>query len=317
MSMIRLLFASDFHGSDACFRKFISAGLNYEAQVLIVGGDVTGKAIVPLKRSEGDTYEGYLFGQRYVVSTEEERTKLKKTIARVGFYPLEVEREEAKELESDPQKLDQIFLKLMKETVARWMELAEEHLAPKGIKLYFLPGNDDTFAIDEVIEASGFVVNPDEKRVWIDDYHEMIGLSCSNMTPWNCPRDITEEELAAKIEKLVVLLKDQERAIFAFHCPPHDSGLDVCPELDENLEIKYAGGQVIMKPVGSTSIWEAIQKVQPLLGLHGHIHEAPGFRKIGRTLCVNPGSEYAEGILRAVLINLESDRVKGYMPISG
>jgi len=317
MAITRLLFASDFHGSDACFRKFIRAGLMYEAQALLVGGDVTGKAIVPLKHKGGDVYEGYLFGHKYVASTNKELVELKRLIANVGFYPLELEPEEAQELESNPQKIDEIFHKLMIETIAKWMDLAEEHLAPKGIKLYFLPGNDDSYIIDEIIETSAFVINPDERRVWLDDNYEIIGLSYSNMTPWNCPRDISEEELAAKIEQLVSLLDHPENAIFLFHAPPYDSGLDVCPELDENLQIKYAGGQVLMKPVGSTAVREAIERVQPLLGLHGHIHEAAGFRKIGRTLCVNAGSEYAEGILRAVIINLEKDRVKGYMPISG
>ena len=202
MAMTRLLFASDFHGSDACFRKFIRAGLMYEAQVLLVGGDVTGKAIVPLKH-KGGTYEGYLFGHKYVASTDKELVELKKLIANVGFYPLELEPEEAQELESDPQRIDEVFVNLMMDTLAKWMELAEEHLAPKGIKMYFMPGNDDSYAIDEVIEASTFVINPDGRKVWIDDNHEMIGLSNANMTPWNCPRDISEEEMATKIEQLV------------------------------------------------------------------------------------------------------------------
>jgi Icc-related predicted phosphoesterase len=60
-----------------------------------------------------------------------------------------------------------------------------------------------------------------------------------------------------------------------------------------------------------------IERVQPLLTLHGHIHEAPGHVRIGRTLCINAGSEYAEGILKAAIINLERDRIKGHILISG
>ena len=37
---------------------------------------------------------------------------------------------------------------------------------------------------------------------------------------------------------------------------------------------------------------------------------------MGRTLMINAGSEYAEGIMRAALINVEKDKVKGYMPLS-
>jgi hypothetical protein len=72
-----------------------------------------------------------------------------------------------------------------------------------------------------------------------------------------------------------------------------------------------------MAQVGSTAVAEMIEKYQPLLGLHGHIHEATGKRQIGRTLCVNPGSNYTEGILNGFILTLDDKKIKGAIFTSG
>ncbi|MGW8249933.1 MAG: metallophosphoesterase family protein [Anaerolineales bacterium] len=142
-------------------------------------------------------------------------------------------------------------------------------------------------------------------------------MANANMTPWRCNRDIEEDALAEKLQQLASSLEKPHQAVMVLHVPPYDSGIDVCPELDENLQIVARGGQVMMKPVGSTSVRKVIEEVQPLLSLHGHIHEAAGHTRIGKTLAINAGSEYAEGILKAAIINLEPNRVKGHVLISG
>jgi len=101
-------------------------------------------------------------------------------------------------------------------------------------------------------------------------------------------RECSEEELAKRIEELVSGIENMETAIFNFHAPPYASGLDEAPELSKDLDVKYAGK--VLVPVGSTAVKEAIEKYQPLLGLHGHIHESRAVTNIGRTLCVNPGA---------------------------
>ena len=315
--MTRILFASDFHGSDMFFRKFIRAAYNYKAQVLIGGGDITGKAMIPIIHKGGGVYEGYLFGSRHVAETSKELEKFKQSISNTGFYPIVLEPDEAKELENDKEKMDKVFKEMMINRLKEWLELAEEHLSKKGIKFFFMPGNDDSYEIDKILDSSEYVVDYNEKKVWIDENHEMVGLSYANITPWHCERDIPEEELKEKIETVVSKIENIKNSIFAFHCPPYDTKLDQAPEVDENLKIKAKGGQVVMKPVGCRSVREAIEKYQPLLSLHGHIHEAAGFDKIGRTIIANPGSEYAEGILKAVLVNLGKDEVIGRMIISG
>jgi Icc-related predicted phosphoesterase len=207
----------------------------------------------------------------------------------------------------------------MCQRIRDWLILFKETITPKGIPLYFLPGNDDLFSIDDVIaefEDVG-VYNPDGKKYWLDEHHELVGLANANMTPWKCNRDTEEEELQQKLVRLAAQLEKPHQAVMVLHVPPYDSGVDVCPQLDENLQIVARGGQVMMKPVGSTAVRKIIEDVQPMLSLHGHIHEAAGHTRIGKTLVINAGSEYAEGIMKAAIINLEPDRVKGHVLISG
>ena len=318
-NLTRILYASDFHGSEAFFRKFLSAALQYKADALLTGGDLTGKAMIPIVHQGDGRYVGHLFGRKEEPATPEELAGLKQTINNVGFYPIILEPDEAQELEADSQKMGKRFEQEMCARIRDWLVLFAEKVAPQGAHLYFLPGNDDLFSIDNVIsEFEGSNVhNPDRKHYWIDEDHELIGLSNANMTPWKCNRDTEESILAGLLDEIAGKLEHPERAVMAIHVPPYDSGLDVCPELDGNLQIVHRGGQILMKPVGSTAVREMIERVQPLLTLHGHIHEAPGHTRIGRTLAINAGSEYAEGIMKAAIINLEKDRVKGHVLISG
>ena len=315
----RILYASDFHGSEACFRKFLSAALQYQANALVTGGDLTGKAMIPIVHQGGGKYQGYLFGRKEEPSTPNELEKLKQTISNVGFYPIVLEPDEATELEADPHKMGTRFENEMIQRTRQWLDLYVEKLGDKNIPLYYLPGNDDLFSIDAVIDEyqDRNIHNPDGKRFWLDEHHELVGMANANMTPWVCARDTEEADLQVKLESLAAMLEKPHQAVMVLHVPPFNSGLDVCPELDENLKIVARGGQVLMKPVGSPAVRAIIEKVQPLLSLHGHIHESPGHTRIGNTLAINPGSEYAEGIMKAAIINLEPDRVKGHVLISG
>ena len=316
MGVTRVLYATDFHGSEAFFRKFLAAALQYKAQVLIVGGDVTGKAMVPVVHKGGGRYEGFLFNRREQPSTPAELEKLKQTISNVGFYPLVLEQDEADALEADAGRMSAVFERAMCDRIRSWLALADEKLTPQGIRLYFMPGNDDLYSIDAVIDEFPSVANPDGRRLWIDEDHELIGVSNANMTPWRCARDLEDEQLEARLTQVAALLERPSTAVMALHVPPYDSGIDVCPELDANLKIIARGGQILMKPVGSPAVRRLIERLQPLVTLHGHIHEAPGHTRIGRTLCINSGSEYAEGIMKAAILNLERDKVKGHMLIS-
>ena len=317
MKMTRILYGSDFHGSDIVFRKFIGSALQYKANVLIVGGDVTGKAMIPVIRQGDGSYLASLFGNDLTATNEDELEKVKKSISNVGFYPIVLERDEANELESDPAKMSARFEHEMCQRVREWMILAEEKLVPKNISMYFMPGNDDLASIDETIAEFKHVHNPDMRHFELDGGYELVGNSNANMTPWVCARDIEEDNLAQKLDELANMIRNPERTVAVLHVPPYGSSLDSCPDLDENLKIITQGGQVVMKSAGSTAVKAFIEKVQPMLTLHGHIHESPGHVRNGRTLSINAGSEYAEGIMKAAIINLENGKVKGHLLISG
>ncbi len=316
MKMTRILYGSDFHGSDAVYRKFIASGLQYKVNALMVGGDVTGKAMVPIIHQGGGKYTSHLFGADKAATTPDELQALKKSISSVGFYPIVLEQDEAAELEADPAKMGARFEQEMCNRVREWMKLAEEKLAPQKITLYFMAGNDDLYSIDKVVGEFEHVRNPDMQCLELEGGYNVVGLSNANMTPWRCARDIEEPELEAKLNTLVGMMHQPERTVALLHVPPFKSGLDTCPDLDENLKIITQGGQVVMKSAGSPAVKAFIEKVQPMLTLHGHIHESPGHTRIGRTLMINAGSEYAEGIMKAAVVNLEDGKVKGHLLVS-
>ena len=314
---IRLFFASDVHGSEICFRKFVNAGKFYKADVAVLGGDLTGKMIVPIVEQSDGTYKANYMGADHVMKNLEEVERMEETIRLSGFYPYRTSLEEFEELSAQPARLGDLFTHLMVDTVERWVRIAEENLKHTDIKCFIMPGNDDQFEIDSVINESDYVVNPEGKAVSLGGPYEMISTGYVNVTPWNAPRDISEEELAKKIEKMVSQVRDMGKCIFNFHCPPYDSEIDVAPKLDETLRPVLRGLEMVMVPAGSRAVRSSIERYQPLLGLHGHIHESKGAIKIGRTLCLNPGSEYTEGVLRGAIINLDEKGMKSYLFVTG
>ena len=314
---LRIFFTSDLHGSEKCYKKFINAARIYKANVLVVGGDLTGKRIVPIVKQADKTYKMRFLGEDLLLKNEGELEKAKKQIKSVGYYVHVADESEIQALREDEEKLQERFAESMTETIANWVRFAEEKLKGSGVKVYMMPGNDDDYSIDPLLEGHDAVVNPNDKIVLIND-HEMLSLGYANMTPWRCPRDITEDELASKIEGLASKVSRMDRAIFNIHVPPYKTTIDLAPELDEKLRPKAAGGGgVIMGNVGSTAVRNAIEKHQPLLGLHGHIHDSKGMCRIARTLCLNPGSEYIDGVLRGVIVDLDENKVRDYLFTSG
>ncbi len=317
MSKTRIFFVTDVHGSDRCFRKFVNASKFYGANVLILGGDITGKMIVPLVDQEDGTRACDYGGSVRVLKSQQEVDDMVKTLKDSGYYPYFAGRKEVEELSAQPDKVRQLFKELMKKSIEGWMKIAEERLKGTGVKCYVSPGNDDFFEVDVALNSAAYVVNPEEKVVDVDGEHEMITLGYANHTPWNSPREVDEDVLSEKIEKMASQIKNPSTAIFNIHVPPIDTVLDQAPKLDENLKPVTSGGNLIMISAGSTAVRSSIEKHQPLVGLHGHVHESRGTVKIGRTVCFNPGSEYNSGVLRGLLCELEKDRIKSHILTSG
>ncbi|MEM2122480.1 MAG: metallophosphoesterase [Candidatus Bathyarchaeia archaeon] len=315
---MRIFYATDIHGSDVCFRKFLNAARIYGAEVLVLGGDITGKTITPIFH-ESSMYRCQLLGEEVIVHGGDELEKLKRRIRDIGSYPYIAGHEEFHEVLNDPRSRRRLFEDLIVESIREWIKLADEKLKSiDRIECYISPGNDDSYILDDVLNQSEIIVNPNNRVLEIRGGYEMLSLGYANKTPWNCPRDISEDELSKRLSELASKIGTPETAIFNVHVPPYGTGLDEAPELDKDLNPKLEpGGRFKMMPVGSRAVREAVTALQPLLGLHGHIHESKGFARIGRTLCLNPGSEYQEGILRGVLLQLEGGKVKDFIFTSG
>jgi uncharacterized protein len=312
----RIFYTTDLHGSDTCFAKFLNGADVYSADVLVLGGDVAGKMMVPVIRRDG-RWEVEVFGRLRTAETEEELDVLERILRTNGFYPHRTTPDEVSDLQGDQGRVEEVFLDLMKETMARWMEMADRKLAGKPVRCYVNLGNDDPPDLAPIIDQAEHVIYPDGQVVEIDDHHHMASCGYANMTPWKCARDLPEEELSGRLEEVVSKVRDTDRCIFNFHAPPYDSTLDLAPELTEDLKPVMVGGQPNMVPVGSRAVRDSIERHQPLLGLHGHIHESRGAVNIGKTMCINPGSEYSEGLVRGVLINLRQGRILSHQFVSG
>jgi len=312
----RIYFITDVHGSSKCFRKFLNAAKFYNADVLILGGDITGKVMIPIVEGNGGFTCSYQ-GSELAMSNKGEVEEFRKKAAESGAYTHVVSPSEFSELEADPVKVNDLFAKLMVERVREWLALAEERLGKTSVRCYISPGNDDVYEIDAVLNSSSYVVNPEERVVDIDSGHEMITSGTTNHTPWNSPREVDEDVLEGKFSAMADQVKNMESALFNIHVPPIDTPIDKAPRVDANLKVVVKAGNVEMVSAGSTACRAAIMKYQPMLGLHGHIHESRGIVKLGRTLCANPGSEYSEGVLRGFLADLEGDKIKSYLLTSG
>jgi uncharacterized protein len=304
---LRLYYASDIHGTEVLWRKFLHAPAIYGAPVIVMGGDVTGKAVIPLVEENG-AFVAEVFGSRERAGTPEEREELEHRIRSNGMYPhvmaaAEVQRVAA--LTEDEREV--WFADVMLETFDRWLALAEERLTDPAVRCFVMPGNDDPPGVESAIERATRVEACDERIVDLGSY-TMLSLGYSNLTPFNSPRELDEDELYRRIETMATRIDDQSSCIFNLHVPPYDSQLDSAPQLDEDLTVVTAAGQPKMIPVGSTAVRELIERFQPVLALHGHVHESRGATRIGRTLCINPGSDYHTGRISGVLVHLKRDR---------
>lgn len=315
-SITRLFYAGDVHGSRICWKKFINAAAHYPADALVMGGDLTGKALVPIVREGDGSYSARVIGEQRVARTAEELDQMQRAISTNGMYPLIVGREEAQLLAEDSARRDEAFEKALLDELRLWVEFADERLGGTDVRAYVIPGNDDPWSIDEVLVAGNSVDACDE-ALRVVGPHEMVSLGYSNRTPWKTPRELDEDEIYARLKRLVDQLEDPGRAILNVHVPPYESSLDTAFEVDEELRYVTKGGRPHEIAAGSPAVRQIIEETQPLLSLHGHIHESKGVTNIGRTVAINPGSDYGSGHLDGCLVHLAPDRVVHHYLVSG
>jgi Icc-related predicted phosphoesterase len=307
---MRIFLAADPHGSQQTWEKMCRAPKVFKADIAMMCGDLTGKAIMPIIQEKEDKWYASPQGKRKEFKKQKDLDKFIKFTEDEGYYPKIMTPDELAKLRETKGAITKLFEELMVERMQLWMKMVHERI-PEEVMIVVNPGNDDDWVIDEVIKNDPRVIYP-LKRVVDVKGHPMISCEYVNSTPWDTHRECPDEELLGKLEEEFARLdtNDYSNVICNFHDPPFNSGLDTAPMLDEEHKVKKAGAQEILGPVGSKSVRAVIEKYQPLLGMHGHIHESVGYRTIGKTLCVNPGSEYREGILKGFLITIEDGKVQ-------
>jgi uncharacterized protein len=312
---MRVFFATDIHGSEVCWRKFLNSAAFYQADLVVLGGDVTGKVMVPIVAHNG-YWQAVVRGETIRMDTQAELEEVQKQIRNKGSYPAIVTPDELKELSDEEGAVDRRFSQEMVHSLDRWLDMADGKLRGGEIPCILNGGNDDIWEIDDIIESSPCVSFGEGKALDLDGFH-LASMGWTNPTPWDTFREAPEDELKQKIDAAVAQIPDMERAIFNFHAPPFGTGLDEAPALDETLRPMHGGA--VMKPVGSTAVRDAINSYQPMLSVHGHIHESRGIKKMGRTLAINPGSVYGDGVLQGAVLelNAKKGKVTKYLLVNG
>jgi Icc-related predicted phosphoesterase len=314
--LTRIFFTTDVHASDRCFRKFLNAARVYKADCLILGGDITGKVLVPIAERSDGKYDVTLFGKETIIANDK-LLETRKALQDAGQYSVVASSPELDEIRADKSKEQKIFGEAMVSVLQSWIELVQDRLNGTRVKCYISPGNDDKFEIDPLLIDSGHLVNPEGRVVDLDGSHEMITLGYANPTPWKSPREVSEERLGEMIESMAAQVKRPDSVIYNLHVPPKDTELDKAPAVSQDFNYVKEGLGIRFIHAGSSSVRKSIELHAPLIGLHGHIHESKGFSMVGRTLCLNPGSEYSDGILRGVIVSLADGRVRDYLLTSG
>jgi len=312
---MKIFFATDIHGSEVCWRKFLNSAAFYKADLVVLGGDVTGKAMVPVTAHNG-YWELTWRGEAIRLDSKSELDATMARIRNSGFYPAIVSPDELTHLGANEAAVGERFEHEMISSLDRWLDMADGKLHGGEIPCILNGGNDDIFEIDNVIESSPCVSFAEGKLLDLDGF-SLVSMGWTNPTPWNTYREAPEDELAAKIEQLASLVPDMGRAIFNFHAPPYGSGLDEAPALDDDLRPMHGGA--VMKPVGSMAVRDAILKHQPMLSVHGHIHESRAIKRLGRTMAINPGSVYGDGVLQGAVLDLDKKKAKvsRYLLVNG
>jgi uncharacterized protein len=313
---MKIFFATDIHGSEICWRKFLNAAAFYKADMVILGGDVTGKVMVPITTSSPGHWEVSFGGQRVQLSTQAELDDMKRRIRDRGYYPAVMTLDELDALSEEDGSVDRRFTQEMTKGLEMWLDMADGKLHGGEIPCILNGGNDDIWEIDDIIEQSPCVSFAESKVLDIGGFY-LASMGWTNPTPWNTFREAPEDVLTTKIDAIVSSIPDMSRAVFNFHAPPYGTGLDEAPALDETMRPIHGGA--VMKPVGSTAVREAILKYRPPLSLHGHIHESKGVRRLGGTLAMNPGSSYTDGVLQGAVLDLneKKGKVTRYILVNG
>jgi Icc-related predicted phosphoesterase len=316
VSRFTIYFATDIHGSESCFRKFLAAGKFYDVHGVILGGDIAGKALIPIVEGANETWDARFYGKPIHLSSRDALKEFERRIRLRGFYPYRTTPDEAGEIAKHGDALDRAFERAIGRSVEDWVSLADERLRAAGLPCLVMPGNDDPPMVKKYLNQAGWIAQAEERIVDFGPY-QVLSLGYSTPTPWDSPREISEDQMRDKLKLLIRQLEPGKPVVFNLHNPPYDTVTDRAYKLREDMRIETAGGEPVLAPVGSRAVREAIEEVQPVLSLHGHIHESRAVGKIGRTTVLNPGSLYTEGALQGAIVVLDKDEVRTHKLVTG
>ena len=296
------------------FRKFLNAPEMYGINTVILAGDLSGKGFALVEHDGSENYKTQIYNEDWTASGAEQFELLKRKMTTLGFYFRIGTNSELEDYRGNLKLCQQEYDRLAAERMTDWIRRIEEKFRPAGIKIFILAGNDDGNNIKQTFEESDYIINAEDQIVMVTENNEMLSEGHSNPTPWNTPREVSEEELAKLLQAKIDQLENPEKSVFNIHVPPIGTIIDSVTDIDPKT-LKRDLRRI--KGAGSSAVREAIEKYQPLVGLHGHIHESRGEFKLGSTLCLNPGSEYAEGILRGAIVAIDDKKLRGYQFTSG
>ena len=308
---VKMFFASDLHGSNVCFKKFVNSAKFYGVDVLVLGGDLTGKAVIPIAEQEDGTFVALQHGEQVQIADKERARRLRQAARQHGFLScghvgVGVPAPEGAIRRRSSRRCSRSSF---------WSACGNGRASPprklKGtdIPLVTVPGNDDFVEIDEILTQAPVFDFHEMQVCEFKGGYQMLYCGGSTPTPWDTEREYTEEQYVTRFAELLPQVTDMSRCIFNVHVPPFGTALDACPKLDKNLKVVYEMGLPAQVHAGCQTLIDIIKEHQPLLGLHGHIHEGRAKINIGKTICINPGSVYPEGILQGALITLRDGQV--------
>ena len=315
---IRVVLVSDLHGSEIAYAKLANIPKMFKADIVILNGDLTGKALMPIIKLRSGDYTANVFGEVKKFG-ENKLNEILRDARNSGYYPYIVNEDEYDELIKNPDKAKEVLIRLMIESFTDWMRKVEDRYRQSNVKLFYFPGNDDPYNFVEAIKKldNDVLIYGDERIIEVNKY-PILGFGYSNITPWHTDRELPEEELKERLIKLFNQVDSSKlpRLLAAIHVPPYGTVIDLAPKLTPDLRPVTAGGEVVMDHAGSTAVREVLESYCPAAGLHGHIHESPGIdylqcKQVKKSVpVINAGSEYMVGALKLAYLIFEDGKLK-------
>jgi len=316
MATRSIFFVADLHGSEPVLNKVINSAKFYGVDTIVIGGDITGKLLIPIVDIGGGRYSLELYGVPKTIEAKELEETQKK-IRGTGSYWTLVSRSEYDAMVANPAEVKRHFLEKMLEHLESVYKKAEDRLKANGVKLYIIPGNDDYVEVADFLKSrsSDVVINFEEQIVELGEY-QLVGYGKSNPTPWHTPRETADATVGQELRRLTAKA-DPARSLLIAHAPPVNTTIDKAPRLTADMKQVLSGGHMEMVSVGSAEVRKVIEEFEPVAAFHGHIHESPGVDTVigqhGKKVPVmNPGSLYSTGVLQGIIVQLSNGKVKGY-----